>query len=74
MPSAKFDGKWTKDLITGKRKRTAADNSFLENNDKLWIRLLKGASEPIIWKAAVLILLYNVGFYMVTAFALIAGR
>lgn len=35
MPSAKFDGKWTKDLITGKRKRTAADNLFLVNNDKL---------------------------------------
>lgn len=42
MPSAKFDGKWTKDLITGKRKRTVADNLFLVNNDKLWIRLLRG--------------------------------
>ena len=41
MSSAKFDGKWTKDLITGKRKRTAGDNSFLEHNDKLWIRGLK---------------------------------
>lgn len=42
MSSAKFDGKWAKDLITGKRNRTAADNSFLENNNKVWIKLLKG--------------------------------
>ena len=42
MSSAKFDGKWTKDLITGKRKRTAGDNAFLENNGQVWIKLLKG--------------------------------
>ncbi|WP_168165887.1 hypothetical protein [Porphyromonas sp. HMSC077F02] len=42
MSRAKFDGKWSKDLITGKRKRTAGDDSFLENNDQVWIKLLKG--------------------------------
>ena len=42
MSSAKFDPKWTKDLITGKRKRTAGDYSFLENNGEVWVKLLNG--------------------------------
>ena len=46
--TAKFDPKWMKDLITGKRKETASDNSFLEHNGSFWklfgqlVRVLNG--------------------------------
>lgn len=41
MTEPTFDPEWIKDLVSGKRSRTAADIQFLNNNQEKWVKALK---------------------------------